>query len=212
MRGVAAPAEVQDRPRKHTFPLLGRISSEKYWSYAVVGHKNSCVGTKATQVKCKAHLIWALLSGLITQRCVAAACTCCNTFFFLHLTSKSWKAFFIFLLDDSFLVSTHKMHDISSFFCPVFFFFSFVFLSLLFCKDSWEDFTDLVEQMHMLDEFKGAYGSIPPHPLPPPCAGPLQAPPHSNPPAEGWLGSWPCMPTLHSAHTNTLSAVTVHIC
>lgn len=49
-------------------------------------------------------------------------------------------------------------------FLPFFFF----LFSIAFCKDSWEDFTDLVEQMQMLDEFKGAYGGItlpsPPHP------------------------------------------------
>lgn len=58
------------------------------------------------------------------------------------------------------LVYSHDVHD------PVLFcFFSF---SIAFCKDSWEDFTDLMEQMQMLDEFKGAYGGItlpsPPHP------------------------------------------------
>lgn len=45
---------------------------------------------------------------------------------------------------------------------------AFFLFSIAFCKDSWEDFTDLVEQMQMLDEFKGAYGGItlpsPPHP------------------------------------------------
>lgn len=44
---------------------------------------------------------------------------------------------------------------------------AFFLFSIAFCKDSWEDFTDLVEQMQMLDEFKGAYGGItlpsPPH-------------------------------------------------
>lgn len=61
------------------------------------------------------------------------------------------------------LVYSHDVHD-PILFC-LFFFFLF---SIAFCKDSWEDFTDLVEQMQMLDEFKGAYGGItlpsPPHP------------------------------------------------
>lgn len=34
------------------------------------------------------------------------------------------------------------------------------FPPIVLCKDSWEDFTELVEQMQMLDEFKGAYGGF----------------------------------------------------
>lgn len=43
-----------------------------------------------------------------------------------------------------------------------FLFFVSLFLSIILCKDSWEDFTELVEQMQMLDEFKGAYSGITP--------------------------------------------------
>lgn len=51
----------------------------------------------------------------------------------------------------------HETHE--TIFC-LFFCLFFLFFSIALCKDSWEDFTELVEQMQMLDEFKGAYGCI----------------------------------------------------
>lgn len=55
------------------------------------------------------------------------------------------------------LVYTHEMHETQT----ISFFVSLCFFSpIVLCKDSWEDFTELVEQMQMLDEFKGAYRGI----------------------------------------------------
>lgn len=63
---------------------------------------------------------------------------------------------------------------------------AFFLFSIAFCKDSWEDFTDLVEQMQMLDEFKGAYSGIslpsPPHP----CLG-------HHPKTTAGVASPPCL-------------------
>lgn len=52
------------------------------------------------------------------------------------------------------------------------------------CKDSWEDFSDLVEQMQMLDEFAGAYHSIIVQLLP---SQPTNSGVISRPNLQGWL-------------------------
>lgn len=60
---------------------------------------------------------------------------------------------------DAFVVD-FSLHPWNAWKHKQFFVFVSLFFSIVLCKDSWEDFTELVEQMQMLDEFKGAYRGI----------------------------------------------------